>query len=166
MKKSLLLSFLTIMTVVSFGQRVFNLGKTFSIIPVENWQNFSSQNSLVFAQLNQGQKDNYQENIQINEYPANGLTLTECWESFIIRDFPSAFENYKMLEMWDANINGKQAKWIMFTNTVEGISFQNLVYMLVENNKMYYIICTGEYEYFKQNESDFKKMINNFILLE
>jgi hypothetical protein len=144
-----------------FGQeRVFNPNKSFSFIPMENWENHSKENTLTFAQPLKNKLDNYQENIQISEYPANGMSIEELWKAFVLRDFPKSFENYKFIQSWDSNINDKKAKWIEFTNTANNVKFKNLVYMLVENDKMYYLICMATETEYPQSEKEFRQMIN------
>jgi len=164
MKRLVFTFFLLLVVKLSIGQeRVFNSEKTFSIIPVKGWENYSKENNIIFAQKLTNIRDRYQENIQIFSRPANNMTLEELWKSFVIRDFPKSFENYKFKQMWNSNINGMNANWIEFTNTGEqGQTFYNLVYMLVENNVMYYIICLALEKDYKSVEKDFRQMINSF----
>jgi hypothetical protein len=119
---------------------------------------------LTFAQPLQSDADEYQENIIISEYPSEGKTLDELWNSMVLRDFPRSFENFKFKQMWDSKIGQYDAKWIEFSNKAHGLVFCNLVYMLVENDKMYYILCTAEEKEFDQVEKDFNIMINSLQL--
>lgn len=143
-------------------ERVYNSDKTFSIIPLKYWEDHSKETSLVFAQPLENNSDIFQENIRFNEHPANGKNLNELWDMYVLKDFPKSFDNYKMIEMWDSNINGKKAKWIDFTNTENNIKYRNLVYMLVENNRTYYIVCTAIDDKYLQVEKEFRQMINSF----
>ena len=160
----LLLFFISIFFLnnVSGQDRVFNSSKSFSFIPANNWENYSKDNSLIFAKPLNSSSENYRENIRISEYPANGMTLEELWESFVIKDFPIAFENYKFIQMWDSSVNGKKAKWIEFKNTANNLTYKNLVYMLVENDEMYYIICMATVNGYEQTVKEFRQMIDTF----
>ena len=164
MKQLVFTFFLLLVIKLSNGQeRVYNSEKTFSIIPVEGWKNYSKENNIVFAQKHTSIRDRYQENIQVLTHPADDMTLDELWDVYVIKAFPKSFENYKFKQMWKSNINGINANWIEFTNTGEqGQTFYNLVYVLVKNNIMYYIICLALEKDFKSVEKDFRKMINSF----
>jgi hypothetical protein len=149
----------------AYGQeRIYNSEKTFSIIPIKGWINYSEKNGISFAKKRIS-FTTYRENIGIFPNPANGMTLDELWNSFVIRDFPISFDNYKEIQTGKSNINGMNANWIECTNTFahsEGYTFRNLVYMFVENDTMYYIICMALDENYKNYEKDFQKMINTF----
>jgi hypothetical protein len=159
----LLLFIITISFSNVFGQeRFYNSNKTFSFIPIANWENYSKEDTLCFAQPLSNIFDNYQENINVCIYPANGMSLEELWESFVLRDFPKSFENYKFIQMSESIINEKKAKWIAFSNTTNNVKFQNLVYMLVENDIMYYIICIAKESEYSKLDKEFRQMINTF----
>ena len=173
MDKKILLSTLWIFLVVNFifydvfglsiGQdRVYNSEKTFSIVPTEGWINCSEGNNIIFAQKLTSFRDRYQENIQIEAFPGINMTLDELWENYVIKDFPKSFENYKIKQTGKTNINGINAKSIEFTNTAHGQTFDNLVYILVEKNIMYQIICLAIEKDYKSVEREFKEMINTF----
>ncbi len=141
---------------------IYSNNKSFSFKPIASWENNSKENILIFAQPFKSKIDNYQENIHISEYPANGMTLEELWQAFVLRDFPISFENYKFIQMAESKVNFKKAKWIEFTNTDNKVEFKNLVYMFVENDKMYYIICLATESEYEATEKDFRQMINSF----
>jgi hypothetical protein len=141
---------------------MFNSSKSFSFIPADNWENYSKDNSLIFAKPLNSSSEYYRENIQIIEYPANGMTLDDLWESFVVKDFPNAFENFEFIRMWDSSVNGKKAKWIEFKNTANNLTYKNLVYMLVENDIMYYLICSATVTGYEQTIKEFRQMINTF----
>jgi len=168
MKKNLftaiVIGLLLVSCKTSVGQeRVYNSGKTFSIIPIRGWENHSTGNSIIFAQRLTSIRDRFQENVQAHTFPANSMTLDELWNSWVINDFPRSFENYRFKQSGESVINGVRANWIEFTNRGEqGQTFRNLVYILVENDIMYYIICIALDRDYKSVETDFKKMIYSF----
>ena len=154
--------FLLLVVKLSIGQeRVYNSDKTFSIIPIEEWINYSKGNEIVFFHKLTSFRDIYQESIQIKTYPADSITLDELWNSFIMSDLTKSFKNYKSKQTGKSNINGKNANWTEFTNTAYGHKLFNLVYMLVENNIIYHIVCISLEKDYKSVENDFKKMINS-----
>ena len=156
---------ISVMTVVSvkpaIGQeRVYNSEKTFSIIPKEGWINYSEENNITFAAPKRI-FTLFQDYIQIYADPVNNVKLDGLWNSFV--DFlPKSLENYKIKQMGESNINGKNAKWIEFTNIVQGQTLYNLIYWLVENKIMYSITCVTLENNYQTVEKDFKKMINTF----
>ncbi|MDR2040583.1 MAG: energy transducer TonB [Bacteroidales bacterium] len=165
MKRFVFAFILLLLAQLSMGQkRVYNSGITFSIIPIEGWGNYSKRNNIVFAQKLTGFKDRYQENISIETYPANNLTLDELWDFHTINVYPVAFKKYAMKQTGESKINGMDAKWIAFTNKAKAKrqTFYNLVYMIVENNIMYSIICVALEKDYKSVEKDFQKMIHTF----
>ena len=144
-------------------QRVYNSEKTFSIIPIEGWINYSEGNNIIFAAPKQTTLGvRYQDNIQIDADPVYNMELDGLWNSYVVDILPKSFENYKMKQMGISSINGKNAKWIEFTNTAHGQTFYNLVYMLVENNIMYCIMCITLERVYQTVEKDFKQMVNTF----
>jgi hypothetical protein len=150
---------------VLIGQdRVFSPSKSFSFIPVKNWKNYSEEDMLIFAKPLKNIFDIYRASIQIGEHPANGMNLEALWKSYVLRDFPKSFDNYKFIQMGDARINGKKAKWIICTNTAnwKKTHFKNLVYMFVENDRMYDIICIDIEHNYENTEKEFRQMINSF----
>lgn len=159
-----ILAFLSFLN-LSGQTRVWNPSKTFSFIPVEGWENYSREDTLVYAQPLQSESDNFRENIRINVYPANGMTLHQAWNSMVVRDFPKSFQDYKMLQTGNSVINGKNAKWIEFTNTDFNVRFKDLAYMFVEDGKMYYIICLSTMTENPLVEKAFKQMVESFEIL-
>ena len=148
---------------ISYGQvRVYNNDKTFSFIPLDNWENFSKDNELTFAQPLDNVSDIFRENIKISVSPANGMKLDELWNSYVLIDFPKSFENFKIIQMWNSKINEKDVKWIEFTNYKSEIKFRSLIYMLVENDKMYFIVCLALDIDFEKTEKSFLEMVNSF----
>lgn len=147
--------------IVVYGQqRVYNSSKKFSFVPIKNWENHSKDSSLVFAQSSQGILDLYLENIQIKTFSTNGETLDEIWNSWVIKDFPISFINYKVMKTGISNINGKKAKWVDFKNRDNNLNFRNITYFIVDNNVLYYILCLSLESDFEKTENDFIKMIN------
>ena len=161
-KSSLIILGILISFYSSGQERCFNTDTSFSFIPLENWENFSKGNGLTFAQQKDSEVDNFRENIKLDVSPANGFSLDELWNSYVVRDFPKSFEKFKMVQMWNSNVNEKEAKWIEFTNYSSGLKFRNLVYMLVENDRMYFIICSALDKDFDKTEDEFLKMVNSF----
>lgn len=147
----------------SFAQeRVSNSTKSFSIIPSKNWENHSKGTSLVFVQPKENNLDIFQENISFKEYPANGKNLEELWNAYVINDLPKLFNSYKVKQVWKSNIKGKKANWIECSNVYNGIKFRNLIYMLVEQDTLYFIICIATDNRYQKTENEFRKMINSF----
>jgi len=161
MKSTFLIIYLFFFSLVIFGQqRVYNSNDRFSIIPIENWENHSIDSSLVFSQPSQGVLDLYKENIQILTYPANGKSLDEIWDSWVIEDFPNSFIDYKVMNMGISYVDGKKAKWIEFINKDYNFYFRDIAYFLVYNDVLYYIICLSLERDFVKTENDFLKMIS------
>ncbi|MGD9491816.1 MAG: hypothetical protein AB7V36_00520 [Bacteroidales bacterium] len=160
--RSILLIFLLLVSgVFAYGQqRVFNSNNKFSIIPIENWENHSEDSSLVFSQSSQGALDLYSENIQIATFPADGKTLDEIWNSWVIEDFPNSFNNYEVMGTGVLIINNKTVRWVDFKNRDFNLNFRDLAFLIVDNDVLYYIICLSLEMDFEKTRNDFFKMIN------
>jgi|GEM_PF-3446008 len=159
---ALLMSFLFVYPL--FGQeRVYSADKKISIVPIESWKNHSKDNDLIFAQANENRFDRYRENILVQAHPAYGRSLNELWNLYIVEDFPYVFDDYQMIQSDDTTIDGKPVKWIEFTYTdKEKLKFRILIYMLVEDDVMYQLICSAMEDAFPKTEKLFKKMVESF----
>ncbi len=133
--------------------------KTFSFIPIKNWKKKSDTDMVFVKPLDL--RDLYQENITIDEYPAQGMTLKKLWNSFVIKDFPKSFKDYKIIESGVDNIDGNSANWIICSNSYSGVKFINIVYMIVKNDLMYYIIAMADSKDFEKTKKDFISMIKS-----
>lgn len=150
-------------TSICFSQnRVYNVDSSFSFIPSENWINYSDSSGLIFAQVKHSSYDKYQENIQIHKYSANGLDLHTCWNNDILKAFPKSFDNFKIVSMWDTKINGYKAKWMEYTCDDIGMKFKDIVYIIVEKNTIYFIMCLSLDDAFEATEKDFRNMVDSF----
>jgi hypothetical protein len=163
MKQTIYFILISIIPFVSNAQeRTLNSDKTFSIEPINEWENYSKNNSIIFAKPLKNTEDVFQENIQFNVYPADGATLQQLWNSWILQDFPNSFERFKIIKMWDSNVNDYEAKWIEFTNTANELNYRNLVYLIMNNDMVYYIIGSSLDQEFNEVEHEFRLMINSF----
>lgn len=162
-KKGFLIVMLFVFSNSLCGQnRIMSYDKTYSFITLEDWEDHSESASLIFAQPLENTIDNYMENIRIDSYPSEGMSLNEYWQYYVVLDFPLQFENYQLIRFFSMKINNMDANWIEFTNEANGLKYKSCIYMLWHNDKIYSILCSAKEKDYAKTQPLFQKMANSF----
>lgn len=149
-----------------YGQeRIYNTAKSYSAVMIEGWEDFFSHANLHFI-LPNNDSLSYNGNISFDEYPADGKSLTELWKEYLVDRFPAVFEDYELIETWKSIINGRDARWIEFKNSYFNNTYRNIVCLLVEYDRLYYIFAMADEDQFEVIEEDFVEIIHSFEVYE
>ena len=90
--------------------------------------------------------------------------IEECFKTHVLNWYPDQFEDFKIKEKGDVEINGHQFKWIECQyKKVEGLHAV-IIYLTVEKNRVYLIEGSTSDKNLSRFKSKFIEMINSFRL--
>jgi hypothetical protein len=163
MKYTILITLiLALSTNMGAQDRLYNQSKSFSIESAKGWIDKSSGDVINLE--NRTGEFHILGDIKIAAYPSNGESLDSLWDLYVLKGFPNSFDNYEFIQSWDSEINEINTKWIEFRFSKNGNLFKIRVYMLVENDQMFYITWTALDADFEFVEKDFNFMTNSLII--
>jgi len=84
-------------------------------------------------------KDGGQTGLNISTASAMGMNVEECYDEFIIKGFPDAFEDLKFVESSEMEIQGLKAKSVICTYREE-LALQSQITILVKDDILYMFI--------------------------
>lgn len=159
--------FITTVVIVSlsgsvFSQVVRNLEGRYSIRKLRSWELKTDSTKTVIFENNAKRNDVYNENLQINVYPANGLDLNGFFETYFTTNLPLILQEYQELEKRDEFLNGQPVKILKFSHTFEETLMTSMAFVFLKNNKIYYIFAMSTKEEFDKYDSFFINMVSTF----
>ncbi len=114
---------------------------------------------MVFAP-SEGVTDHENENLGISIAPANGMSLDECYNTYVIHALPKALDQYNPISQGIEAINGSRARWIEIQfKAKDGLLTTNLIYVLVSNEKLYIIVAYSSTKKFSTYKEKFLSII-------
>jgi hypothetical protein len=112
----------------------------------------------------ESQTDNEYENLGINISTASGMTLEQCYKTYVTDGLPPAFKEFQKVEEGNWDINGHKAKWIEYKFKDGPKSITNLTCILVKNNKLFMLIGYSSTKKYSNHKDKFITMIKSFKL--
>ena len=161
MKLILVLIILLTTPILLISQVIKNETRNYTIEKTENWEHRIEGNKTTIFSKNEGLFDNYQENLQVHIFPANGMNLEQVYETQITFKFSKTFKNFQLIEEGEMLIDGNKSKWIRFKCKDQSVKFEDLALMFVKNDKAYYIVCLSKDKDFENYQSRFLEMIKS-----
>lgn len=117
---------------------------------------------FLYAPLD-GQNDKEYENLGINVNPASGMTVEQCYSKYV-KDLPSAFKDFQLIDEGNWNLNGAKAKWLECKFRDGSKSITNIICLVVNSDKLFVLVgysSTAKYPVYKDS---FATMIKSFKL--
>lgn len=99
------------------------------------------------------------ENMQITYGFADDSNLDQFYAEYVIQSFPSAFENFKIVEEKDLLINNRKFKSVLFNSKDKGITFQTILYMVLIDGNSYVFVGTSTPSRMSKNSQEFYNII-------
>ncbi|MFA5541260.1 MAG: hypothetical protein WC984_06270 [Bacteroidales bacterium] len=165
MKKYLIFIGLIVISNLAFTQnRVFNFDSSISFIPIHDWVDASDGEEMIFVQPLQSTIDIFNDRITLVKYPNEGLSLDEYWAKYVTNDFKYQFDDFFALRSFESKVNQKQARGMIFTNKLEGVTLKNKFYFVNHKGYIYtFSLITTERD-FSLTEHLFESMVNTVII--
>jgi len=73
--------------------------------------------------------------------------------------------DYKQLGSGDVTLNGRAAKWVAYTTTVQKTTLGQMRFLLVDHHRGYTILCSTRAELFNAAKDTFEKTVKSFDLI-
>jgi hypothetical protein len=112
----------------------------------------------------ESQTDKEYENLGINISSASGMTLEQCYKTYVTDGLPPAFKEFQKVEEGNWDINGTQVKWIEYKFKDGYKSITNLTCILVKNNRLISLVGYSSTKQFPNHKDKFVAMIKSFKL--
>ena len=89
-----------------------------------------------------------------------GMSL-EMFFQFTMRGLKESSPNFKQLEDGEATINGREARWAVFSMRQSSTNIKTLVYILLNGQRGYMIVCMDESTQFPSHRSELEEIANS-----
>ena len=118
----------------------------------------------IFAPLD-GPNDKHGELLAVNVFDAQGMTLSELYETYITNNTFNSMSEFTILGEGKATVNKLDSKWIECQYKDRGTLLTNIIYLTVQGQKTYMLMGVSSSKEYPRYKDRFLKMINTFRLL-
>ncbi|OGO08883.1 MAG: hypothetical protein A2Y61_00060 [Chloroflexi bacterium RBG_13_60_13] len=96
----------------------------------------------------------------IDDMP-EGMSL-EMFFQVMMQSLEAGTPGFKQLEDGEATINGREARWAVFSLKVQRLNMKTLAYFLLSGERAYMILCTDESTQFMSHRGELEEIANSF----
>jgi hypothetical protein len=136
-----------------------------------NWKIRTDGSTTDIQAPEEGPMDAWTEYLGVSVSPTEGAGLTGAFDYYIKEDFPSYYNQFKVIRQGEETINGHKAKWALFSfsnsSDLSGggstsATLNNLFYLVEGSEVFFYLNGIAEESHYPKYESSFLQMIRSF----
>jgi hypothetical protein len=96
----------------------------------------------------------------LDEAP-EGLSL-EMFFQVMMQSLDAGTPGFKQLEDGKTTLNGREARWAVFSSKVQRLNMKTLAYFLLHGERAYMILCTDESSQFLGHRGELEEIVESF----
>lgn len=138
MKACLTLAIIVLFCSTSFGQKRVTIDDPeiqFSVVVPKKWKQFNDD-YYYYLIIPSKSRNEY---LTITYLETNDQSPDKNFDVAVNYFYPRNETGYKLLETGNDEVDGKPAKWGIFTSKYEGEEYKSILYMFIENNQIFKI---------------------------
>jgi hypothetical protein len=158
---------------VAQSRVIENKSGGYSIAVPASWTEKTDGTTTDVYPPEEGELDEWTEFIGVSIAGANGLSLDEAFQYYLMEDFPSYYPGFTVVKKGEETIHGQKAKWMLYSFSNAGTSnssakeatLYNVFYLFHQHDVLYFINGIAEKSYYPTYEQDFLTVIRSFRLV-
>ncbi len=101
------------------------------------------------------------ENLSITYYETSDTTINENFDYSMKSIFPLNESDYHLLKTGNDEVDGKPAKWAIFTSKFKGNQYKSIIYMFIRHGQAFKIRGTARLSNFDDHIEKFRHVIRS-----